>query len=213
MTPPAAVTRYRRRWSAHARGELGRSAYRATASAQLEGRLHTYGLMIVLTGPFNRRDAPGGLSEPVLSAAPCGSMKGHLAAPGQRVSRDTNAPMPSPPLPPRDRDALVARDGLRTLADGAKLEWMPGNTATRPRPPTYGSASLAKEEKVEFEGEVVEALPNAMFRVQLDNGHEVLGHVAGKMRRFRIRILPGDRVRVEVSPYDLNRGRIVYRDR
>ena len=59
---------------------------------------------------------------------------------------------------------------------------------------------MAKEDKVEFEGEVVEALPNAMFRVQLDNGHEVLGHVAGKMRRFRIRILPGDRVRVEVSP-------------
>ena len=63
---------------------------------------------------------------------------------------------------------------------------------------------MAKEEKVEFEGEVVEALPNAMFRVQLDNGHEVLGHVAGKMRRFRIRILPGDRVRVEVSPYEGN---------
>src|SRR3712207_5572711 len=82
-----------------------------------------------------------------------------------------------------------------------------------PRPPTFGSSSLAKEEKVEFEGEVVEALPNAMFRVQLDNGHEVLGHVAGKMRRFRIRILPGDRVRVEVSPYDLNRARIVYRHR
>ena len=73
--------------------------------------------------------------------------------------------------------------------------------------------NLPKEEKVEFEGEVVEALPNAMFRVQLDNGHEVLGHVAGKMRRFRIRILPGDRVRVEVSPYDLNRARIVYRHR
>ena len=72
---------------------------------------------------------------------------------------------------------------------------------------------MAKEEKVEFEGEVVEALPNAMFRVQLDNGHEVLGHVAGKMRRFRIRILPGDRVRVEVAPYDLNRARIVYRHR
>ena len=72
---------------------------------------------------------------------------------------------------------------------------------------------MAKEYKVEFEGEVVEALPNAMFRVQLDNGHEVLGHVAGKMRRFRIRILPGDRVRVEVSPYDLNRARIVYRHR
>jgi translation initiation factor IF-1 len=72
---------------------------------------------------------------------------------------------------------------------------------------------LAKEEEIELEGEVVEALPNAMFRVQLDNGHEVLAHVAGKMRRDRIRILPGDRVRVEVWPYDLNRGRIVYRPR
>src|SRR3954452_16806173 len=72
---------------------------------------------------------------------------------------------------------------------------------------------MAKEEKVEFEGEVVEALPNAMFRVKLDNNHMVLGHVAGKMRRFRIRILPGDRVRVELSPYDLDRARIVYRHR
>jgi translation initiation factor IF-1 len=70
---------------------------------------------------------------------------------------------------------------------------------------------VPKEEKLELEGEVVEALPNAMFRVALDNGHEILGHVAGKMRRFRIRILPGDRVRVELSPYDLTRGRIVYR--
>jgi translation initiation factor IF-1 len=72
---------------------------------------------------------------------------------------------------------------------------------------------LSKEEKVELEGEVIEALPNAMFRVRLDNGHLVLGHVAGKMRRFRIRILPGDRVRVELSPYDLDRARIVYRHR
>jgi translation initiation factor IF-1 len=73
--------------------------------------------------------------------------------------------------------------------------------------------AVAKEDKVEFEGEVVEALPNAMFRVKLDNDHVVLGHVAGKMRRFRIRILPGDRVRVELSPYDLDRARIVYRHR
>ena len=70
---------------------------------------------------------------------------------------------------------------------------------------------MAKEDKVEFEGEVIEALPNAMFRVKLDNDHVVLGHVAGKMRRFRIRILPGDRVRCELSPYDLDRARIVYR--
>ena len=72
---------------------------------------------------------------------------------------------------------------------------------------------MAKEETIQMQGEIVETLPNAMFRVKLDNGHEVLGHVAGKMRRFRIRILPGDRVRVEVSPYDLNRARIVYRHR
>ena len=72
---------------------------------------------------------------------------------------------------------------------------------------------MAKEELITFEGLVTEILPDARYRVQLDNGHEVLGHVAGKMRRFRIRILPGDRVRVEVSPYDLNRARIVYRHR
>jgi translation initiation factor IF-1 len=57
----------------------------------------------------------------------------------------------------------------------------------------------------------MESLPSLKFRVKLDNGHEVLGHLAGKMRRYRIRVLPGDRVRVEVSPYDLSRGRIVYR--
>jgi translation initiation factor IF-1 len=94
----------------------------------------------------------------------------------------------------------------------------PGQCSSNsPRPPgracTTLSTRMAKEEKVELEGEVVEALPNAMFRVELDNGHTVLGHVAGKMRRFRIRILPGDRVRVELSPYDLDRGRIVYRHR
>src|SRR3954465_13786792 len=66
------------------------------------------------------------------------------------------------------------------------------------------------EEKIEMEGEITEALPNLMFRVKLDNDHEVLGHLAGKMRRYRIRVLPGDRVRVEISPYDLSRGRIVY---
>ena len=86
--------------------------------------------MIVLTGPVNRRDAHGGLCEPVLSAAFCRSMERHLAAPGHRVSRDTKAPMPSRP---RDGDALVARDGLRALAAGAKVEWKRGKTATRPQ--------------------------------------------------------------------------------
>ncbi|MHB8764481.1 MAG: translation initiation factor IF-1 [Deferrisomatales bacterium] len=70
---------------------------------------------------------------------------------------------------------------------------------------------MAKEEAIEVEGTVVEPLPNAMFRVELDNGHKVLAHVSGKMRKFFIRILPGDRVTVELSPYDLSRGRITYR--
>jgi translation initiation factor IF-1 len=71
--------------------------------------------------------------------------------------------------------------------------------------------ALAKEEAIEVEGKVIEPLPNAMFRVELDNGHIVLAHISGKMRKFYIRILPGDRVTVELSPYDLTRGRITYR--
>jgi translation initiation factor IF-1 len=70
-----------------------------------------------------------------------------------------------------------------------------------------------KEEKIEVEGEVVEALPSTMFRVQLDGGHAVLATISGKMRKHYIRILPGDKVKVELSPYDLNRGRITYRHR
>ena len=70
---------------------------------------------------------------------------------------------------------------------------------------------MAKEDTIEMEGKVVEALPNAMFRVELDNGHKLLCHISGKMRKFYIRILPGDRVTCAVSPYDLTRGRIVYR--
>jgi len=72
---------------------------------------------------------------------------------------------------------------------------------------------LAKEEAIEVEGKVIEPLPNAMFKVELDNGHVVLAHISGKMRKFYIRILPGDRVTVELSPYDLSRGRITYREK
>ncbi|MCP4543308.1 MAG: translation initiation factor IF-1 [Chloroflexi bacterium] len=68
-----------------------------------------------------------------------------------------------------------------------------------------------KEEKIDMEGTVVEALPATQFRVRLDNGHEILAYLSGKMRKYYIRILLGDRVRVELSPYDLTRGRIVYR--
>jgi translation initiation factor IF-1 len=74
-------------------------------------------------------------------------------------------------------------------------------------------AIAEKEEKIDMEGEVVEALRNGMYRIQLDNGHQTLGYTAGKMRRHRIRILPGDRIKVELSAYDLDRGRIVYRYR
>ncbi len=68
-----------------------------------------------------------------------------------------------------------------------------------------------KEEKIEFEGTITKALPNAMFRVEIENNHEVLAYVSGKMRTRFIRILPGDRVKLEISPYDLTKGRITYR--
>lgn len=70
---------------------------------------------------------------------------------------------------------------------------------------------MAKEDVIEMEGTVVEPLPNAMFRVELENGHKILAHVSGKIRMHYIRILPGDKVTVEMSPYDLTRGRITYR--
>ena len=72
-------------------------------------------------------------------------------------------------------------------------------------------AVAVKEEKIEAEGEVVEALPSTMFRVELDSGHQILATISGKMRKNYIRILPGDRVKVELSPYDLTRGRITFR--
>ncbi|NIM05554.1 MAG: translation initiation factor IF-1 [Armatimonadetes bacterium] len=81
-----------------------------------------------------------------------------------------------------------------------------GKTSTGPRQGTQAQAA-----GLEVEGVVVETLPNAMFRVESDQGHKILAHVSGKMRMYFIRILSGDRVRVEVSPYDLTRGRIIYR--
>jgi translation initiation factor IF-1 len=72
---------------------------------------------------------------------------------------------------------------------------------------------MAKEELLEFPGTVMEVLPNAMFRVQLENGHEVLGHTSGKMRKNRIRVLAGDKVTVEMTPYDLTKGRITFRQK
>jgi translation initiation factor IF-1 len=70
---------------------------------------------------------------------------------------------------------------------------------------------MSKEELLEFSGTVIEKLPNAMFRVQLENGHEILAHTAGKMRKFRIRVMVGDKVDIEMTPYDLTKGRISFR--
>lgn len=70
---------------------------------------------------------------------------------------------------------------------------------------------MSKEDVIQVEGTVIEPLPNAMFRVEIENGHKVLAHISGKMRKHFIRILPGDKVSVELSPYDLSRGRITYR--
>lgn len=70
---------------------------------------------------------------------------------------------------------------------------------------------MSKEDAIELEGKVVEPLPNAMFKVELENGHQVLAHISGKMRMHYIKILPGDKVRVEMSPYDLSKGRIAFR--
>lgn len=70
---------------------------------------------------------------------------------------------------------------------------------------------MSKEDAIELEGKVVEPLPNAMFKVELENDHQVLAHISGKMRMHYIKILPGDKVTVELSPYDLDRGRITYR--
>jgi len=72
---------------------------------------------------------------------------------------------------------------------------------------------MPKEESIEVEGTVIEPLPNAMFRVALENGHKVLAHISGKMRMHFIKILPGDKVKLELSPYDLSRGRITYRSK
>lgn len=72
---------------------------------------------------------------------------------------------------------------------------------------------MSKEDAIEVEGKVLEPLPNAMFRVELENGHKVLAHISGKMRMHFIKILPGDKVLVELSPYDLSRGRIIYREK
>ena len=154
-------------------------------------------------------DQQPGATQPGIAARP--RRPGHRqerrrhAVPARRLRGAAADRRRTPRSRPRRRPRPPRRRAPRTAARRAPTPWLI-LLATVPR-------GMAKEEKVEFEGEVIEALPNAMFRVKLDNDHVVLGHVAGKMRRFRIRILPGDRVRVELSPYDLDRARIVYRHR
>ena len=87
----------------------------------------------------------------------------------------------------------------------------PGRVQVRPNDKRSPAPPVAKKDAIEVEGTVVEPLPNAMFAIELENGHRVLAHISGKLRMNFIRILPGDRVRVELSPYDLSRGRITYR--
>ena len=101
--------------------------------------------------------------------------------------------------------AKKRRGGYRPRKGGGRPAGSDGPPASRD--------GQAKEGVIEAEGTVLEALPNVMFKVELENGHQVLGHISGKMRKMYIRIMPGDRVRVELSPYDLSRGRIVWRYR
>jgi translation initiation factor IF-1 len=89
--------------------------------------------------------------------------------------------------------------------------WLGGKTGLRHKRERYHRMLKDSKEKIAVEGTVTEPLPNTQFRVELDNGHEVLAYISGKMRKYYIRILKGDRVRVELSPYDLTKGRIVYR--
>ena len=88
--------------------------------------------------------------------------------------------------------------GLALVADGSRI-------------PRFAGAHVAKEEPIVLEGTVVETLANTKFRIEIESGHQILAHISGKMRRHFIRIIPGDKVTVEVSPYDLTRGRITYR--
>jgi translation initiation factor IF-1 len=82
---------------------------------------------------------------------------------------------------------------------------------TAPRRPHHLQVYMSKDDSIEFEGTVTETLPNTMFRVKLENGHEIIAHISGRMRKNYIRILTGDKVKVEMTPYDLTKGRITYR--
>ena len=147
-------------------------------------------------------------------------VEAHLALAREMIAAALDWRRDGPPAPLLRGDELAGELGIEQgpelgelLAELEAAQYA-GEVATGPErsnmPVRYARRQMA-EEKIEMEGEITEALPNTMFRVKLDNGHDVLGHISGKMRRHYIRILPGDRVKIELSPYDLDRGRITYR--
>jgi translation initiation factor IF-1 len=105
---------------------------------------------------------------------------------------------------------MLELKGCRTSYERIALLALPSLNKRNPEN-RRETRSMAKDDVIEIEGKVIETLPNAMFKVELENGHTVLAHVSGKIRMHFIRILPGDKVTVELSPYDLTRGRITYR--
>ncbi len=110
------------------------------------------------------------------------------------------------------RSELPDPAGLDLKVERCKIECLQA-VASDPLLTFYTGGLMAKEESIEVEGTVTQALANTRFRVELETGNEVLAHVAGRMRKHFIRIVPGDKVRVELSPYDLTKGRIVFRER
>jgi translation initiation factor IF-1 len=118
------------------------------------------------------------------------------------------------------RDGREYAENARMTGHFAEFQILPESVQTFMRPlyafrrrngPPFIGDCMSKEELIEFEGTVVELLPNATFRVKLENDHEIIAHTAGKMRKNRIRVLTGDKVMVEMTPYDLTKGRITYR--
>ena len=97
------------------------------------------------------------------------------------------------------------------MAKKKQRRYQSGGQRPRRDPAAEPGIPRAKDDAIEAEGVVLESLPNVMFKIRLDNGHEVLGHISGRMRKNYVRIMPGDRVRIELSPYDLQRGRITWR--
>ena len=164
-----------------------------------DGEVHEKGMRFaqrLASGPTvcSRRDQT---DRPCLPRGRCRQgRRDHAAAVRHAVSKQG----------PTGRGAVVSRRRSRQGALRGPL-----NPACSSAYALPSSSQMGKEEKIELEGEVTEALPNTMFKVKLDNDHQVLGHISGKMRRHYIRILPGDRVKIELSPYDLDRGRITYR--